>query len=166
VSNTFPYDGGLMQSCAAPCFFDPRGGPLYYLVFDHITAHDTVVSYHVRWAAFSDADFPTCNANFTSGPPAQQLVYFVPGFTPAIPVPPASSVTQSAAAGGQKLIEVCSAGTAAFVNQFMQKYLTVTGWTKVAASGWCSYECWVNGARVVSWPAVTDPTDWDIAWRE
>jgi hypothetical protein len=154
-----------MQSCAMLCFFDPRGGPLYYIAFDHFTAHGSAVGYHVRWAAYSDADFPHCGANFTSGPPAQQLVYFVPGFTPAIPVPPTSSVTQSAASGGQRLIEVCSPDPAAFVTQFMQKYLTVTGWAPVASSGWCSYQCWVNGTTVISWPPVTDPTSWDIAWH-
>jgi hypothetical protein len=165
AATTFPFDGGLMQPCSAPCFFDPRGGPLYYLVIDQLSAHGGVVRYHVRWAAFSDADFPACNANFTGGPPAQQLVYFVPAFTPAIPVPPASSVTQSAASGGQRLIEVCSPGTAAFVTQFMQKYLAVTGWTMTASSGWCSSRCWVNGAGIISWPDVTDPTDWVIGWR-
>jgi hypothetical protein len=165
AATTFPFDGGLMRPCSAPCFFDPRGGPLYYLVVDQLTALGSVVRYHVRWAVFSDAEFPTCNANFTSGPPAQQLVYFVPGFTPAIPIPPASSVTQSAAAGGQRLIEVCSSGSAAVVTQFMQKYLAVTGWTMATTSGWCSYACWVNGAAVISWPPISDPTDWDIAWR-
>jgi hypothetical protein len=33
------------------------------------------------------------------------------------------------------------------------------------ASGSCGARCWVNGTMVISWPSVTDPTDWDIGWR-
>ena len=165
---TFPYDGGLMKACSAPCFYNPKGGPLYYIVFDQFTDKGNgVVTYRIRYATF-DA-FPSCGSNFTSGPPAAQNVYFVPGYTPALPLPPVSSTVPDNASGGLRGFDICSPGTTSSISTFMHTELPATGWTKIASDPACFYtsECWKNGSAVISW-SVTGftATEWHVAWRQ
>lgn len=166
--HTFPSDGGLMKACSTLCFFDPKGGPLYYLVFDQFTDRGNgVVTYRIRYATF-DA-FPSCGSNFTSGPPAAQDVYFVPGYTPALPLPPASSTVPDDASGGLRGYDICSPGATASISAFMTTELPATGWTKIASDPHCIYtaQCWKHGSAVISWSVTGFTADeWHIAWRQ
>lgn len=167
-AQTFPADGGLMASCGATaCWFNPKGGPLYYLIFDQYTDQGNgVITYRARWAV--SPEFPICGSNFSSSSPtAVRDVYFLPDYTPQLPLPPLSSTVQDNASGGLRGYDICSPGTAQSVSAFMTKELPATGWTKIAAVPACFYstECWQNGSTVISWNAGSDPLDWHIAWR-
>ena len=165
-AQTFPADGGLMTSCGATaCWFNPKGGPLYYLIFDQFTDHGGgVITYRARWAV--SPDFPTCGPNFSLSV-ASRDVYFLPDYTPQLPLPPLSSTVPDNAAGGLRGYDICSPGDAQSVSAFMTKELAATGWTKIAAVPACFYssECWQNGGAVISWNAGSDPLNWHIAWR-
>lgn len=165
-AQTFPSDGGLMASCGGtPCWFNPKGGPLYYLIFDQYADKGSgVIIYRARWAV--SPEFPTCGPNF-SIPAATRDIYFLPGYTPPLPLPPLSSVVPDNAAGGLRGYDICSPGTAQSVSAFMTKELPATGWTKIAANPACFYaaQCWRNGSAVISWDTRSDPLTWDIAWR-
>ncbi|HEY1387837.1 MAG TPA: hypothetical protein VGF38_04770 [Ktedonobacterales bacterium] len=165
-AQTFPADGGLMASCAGTsCWWNPKGGPLYYLTFDqYADKGNGVVTYRARWAA--SPDFPTCGSNFSISA-ATRDVYFLPGYTPPLPLPPLSAVVPDDASGGVRGYDICSPGTAQSVSAFMLKELPATGWTKTAANPACYYttQCWKNGSAVISWDLRDAPLDWIIAWR-
>jgi hypothetical protein len=167
----FPADGGLMTACGAPCFWNPKGGPIYYLVFDQFTDHGAgVVTYRGRWAAFDYSTVPTCSANFGPGNTgAQRDVFFVGSGATAFPVPPLSSIAPDDAAGGIRGYDVCSPGTAASVTAFLAKELPAGGWTKVTTSNaHCTNpsNCWTKGGQFWSWGAISDPTLWTISYRQ
>jgi hypothetical protein len=165
TSTTFPDDGGLMKSCAALCFFNPKGGPFYSFAFDQFSDHGSgVITYRVRWAV--SPSFPACASSFY-GTPGLVDVFFVPQFTPPVPVPPVSSLQPDDASGGVRGFEVCSPGTVASVTAFMTKELPATGWTKVASNPDCIFtaECWTQGSSAVSWNASGGATSCIIAWR-
>jgi hypothetical protein len=165
-AQTFPADGGLMARCGgAACWWNPKGGPLYYLTFDqYADKGNGVVTYRTRWAV--SPDFPTCNSNFSISAAARD-VYFLPGYTPPLPLPPLSSTVPDDASGGVRGYDICSPGTAQSVSVFMMKELPATGWTKIAANPACYYasQCWKNGSAVISWDTRDAPLDWIIAWR-
>lgn len=167
-AQTFPADGGLMSSCGATaCWFNPKGGPLYYLIFDQYADQGNgLITYRARWAV--SPDFPNCGPNFgSSSQTAVRDVYFLPDYTPPLPLPPLSSTVQDNAAGGLRGYDICSPGTVQSVSAFMTKELPATGWTKIAAVPACFYaaQCWQNGSAVISWNAESDPLSWHIAWR-
>lgn len=165
-AQTFPADGGLMASCgASACWFDPKGGPLYYLIFDQYADKGSgIITYQARWAV--SPDFPACGSNYSNQTAARD-VYFLPDYTPQLPLPPLSSTVQDNASGGLRGYDICSPGTPQSVSAFMAKELPATGWTKIAAVPACFYstECWQNGSAVISWNAGSDPLNWHIAWR-
>ena len=165
-AQTFPADGGLMASCGGTaCWFNPKGGPLYYLIFDqYADKGNGIVTYMARWAV--SPDFPTCGANYSSSM-AVRDVYFLPDYTPLLPLPPLSSTVPDDASGGLRGYDICSPGTAQSVSTFLTKELPATGWTKIATVPACFYgaECWQNGSAVISWNAGSDPLNWHIAWR-
>ncbi len=165
-AQTFPADGGLMQSCTGTqCWFDPKGGPLYYLIFDqYADKGDGVITYRARWAV--SPDFPACGPNFSISA-AVRDIYFLPSYTPQLPLPPLSSTVPDDASGGLHGYDICSPGTAQSVSAFMAKELPATRWSKVIADSACFYtaQCWRNGNAVISWDAGSDPLDWHIAWR-
>jgi hypothetical protein len=162
----FPADGGLMVSCgAARCWFNPKGGPLYYLTFDqYVDRGAGIVTYRARWAV--SPGFPACGPNYSASGSARD-VYFLPGYTPSLPLPPLSATTPDDASGGLRGYDVCSPGTAQSVSAFMAKELPATGWTKVASNAACFYaaQCWQNGSAFISWNVASDPLNWMIAWR-
>ncbi len=166
AAQTFPADGGLMASCAGTgCWFNPKGGPLYYLIFDqYADKGNGVITYRARWAV--SPNFPACGSNFSIAA-ATRDVYFLPGYTPQLPLPPLSSTVPDDAMGGVRGYDICSPGTAQSVSVFMTKELPATGWTKIAANPACFYatQCWQNGSAVISWDAGSDPLSWIIAWR-
>lgn len=165
-AQTFPTDGGLMANCGATqCWFNPKGGPLYYLIFDqYADKGGGVVTYQARWAV--SPEFPACGPNFVASGSARD-VYFIPGYTPPFPLPPLSSTVPDDASGGLRGYDVCSPGTAQSVNAFLTKELPATGWTKIATSSACFYssQCWRNGSTILSWNVGNDPLNWNIAWR-
>jgi hypothetical protein len=165
-AQTFPADGGLMASCGpTPCWFNPKGGPLYYLIFDQFAAKgNDVITYRARWAV--SPDFPICGSNFSIAAAARD-VYFLPDYTPPVPLPPLSSTVPDDASGGLHGYDICSPGTAQSVRAFMIKELPAAGWTKISTSSACFYaaECWRNGNAVISWKVESDPLNWTIAWR-
>ena len=165
-AQTFPTDGGLMASCAGTqCWFNPKGGPLYYLIFDqYADKGNGTILYRARWAV--SPDFPNCGSNFSISA-ATRDVYFLPGYTPQVPLPPLSSTVPDNAAGGLRGFDICSPGTAQSVSAFMTKELPATGWSQIASNPACFYsaECWQNGSAVISWNAGSDPLIWMIAWR-
>lgn len=165
-AQTFPADGGLMASCGGTqCWFNPKGGPLYYLNFDqYADKGNGIITYRARWAV--SPDFPTCGSNY-SAPAAVRDVYFLPGYTPQLPLPPLSSTVPDDAMGGLRGYDICSPGTAQSVSSFMLKELPATGWTKIAANPACFYltQCWQNGSAVISWDTRSAPLNWVIAWR-
>ena len=165
-AQTFPADGGLMTSCGpTACWFNPKGGPLYYLIFDQYSDKGNgIITYRARWAV--SPDFPACGPSYSSQT-AVRDVYFLPDYTPQLPLPPLSSTVQDNASGGLRGYDICSPGTPASVSAFMTKELPATGWTKIAAVPACFYqaECWQNGSAVISWNAGGDPLNWHIAWR-
>jgi hypothetical protein len=168
---TFPADGGLMTACSAPCFWDPKGGDLYYIVFDQFTDHGNgVVTYRGRWAVFAIAAVPTCIANFTSGPPAQTGVFFIGGGTSGFPLPPFSSTAPDDAAGGLRGMDVCSPGNGASVTTFLNIEVPAAGWTKVNNNDpHCTdtSNCWTKGGQFWSWsPPIADATDWIASFRQ
>ncbi|HET9110157.1 MAG TPA: hypothetical protein VFN78_04960 [Ktedonobacterales bacterium] len=165
-AQTFPSDGGLMSSCGASgCWFNPKGGPLYYLTFDQYADKGAgIITYRARWAV--SPDFPTCSSNYSASGAARD-VYFLPAYAPPLPLPPLSSVVPDDAMGGLRGYDICSPGTAQSVSAFMTKEASVTGWTKITAVPACFYstQCWQNGSAVISWNADSDPLNWHIAWR-
>lgn len=165
-AQTFPDDGGLMASCGtSECWFNPKGGPLYYLVFDQYADRGNgIITYRARWAV--SPDFPTCGANYSASGAARDT-YFLLAYTPPLPLPPLSSTVPDDAMGGLRGYDICSPGTAQSVSAFMTKELPATGWKKIAAVSACFYaaECWQNGNAVISWNAGSDPLNWHIAWR-
>lgn len=165
VSSSFPTDGGLMRSCAAPCFANATGAPFYYLDFDQFSDHGGgVITYRVRWAV--SPSLPTCASYFYyAGGTAN--AYFVPDFSPPVPVPPLSALQHDDALGGVRGFDVCSPGTVASVTTFMTKELPATGWTQVKSNAGCIFdaECWTQGSTAVSWDAGSGATGWIIAWR-
>jgi hypothetical protein len=171
ITNLFPADGGLMTACSAPCFWDPKGGDIYYLVFDQFTDHGAgVVTYRGRWAVFDISMLPSCNANFSSSnPAAQREVYFVGSGATAFPAPPLSSIAPDDASGGVRGYDICSPGTAASVKAFLDKEAPADGWTKVTTSdAHCTIplNCWTKGGQFWSWGAISDPTLWTISYRQ
>jgi hypothetical protein len=171
TTDLFPADGGLMIACSAPCFWDPKGGNIYYLVFDQFNDHGSgVVTYRGRWAVFDISTLPTCNANF--GPAntgAQRDVYFVGSGATAFPVPPLSSITPDDAAGGVRGYDICSPGTAASATAFLAKEVPADGWTKVTTSNaHCTIpsNCWTKGGQYWSWGSISDPKLWTISYRQ
>lgn len=167
TTNIFPYDGGLMKACSF-CYWNPKGGPIYYLTFDTFTDHGSgVITYHGEWGVFDIAMLPNCaaNSNYT-GPAAQNGVFFLPGFTPAVPVPPLSDTVPDDAAGGVRGFDLCSPGTSASITAFLTKELSATGW-KQGTSSACIYasECWVQGTAAISWDVSGGPTNWHMAYR-
>ena len=165
-AQTFPVDGGLMASCGGTsCWWNPKGGPLYYLIFDqYADKGNDVVTYRARWAV--SPNFPTCGPNFNISA-ATRDVYFLPGYTPPLPLPPLSATVPDDASGGVRGYDVCSPGTAQSVSAFMLKELPATGWTKITANSACYYtaQCWKNGSAVISWDTRDAPQGWIIAWR-
>lgn len=165
-AQTFPADGGLMESCAGTrCWFNPKGGPLYYLIFDqYADKGNGVITYRARWAV--SPDFPKCGSNYGIAA-AVRDVYFLPGYTPQLPLPPLSSTVPDNASGGLRGYDICSPGTTQSVSAFMTRELPATGWSKIAANPACFYaaQCWQNGSAVLSWDAGSDPVNWHIAWR-
>lgn len=165
----FPADGGLMQSCGAPCWYDPKGGAFDYLIFDQFTDQGNgVITYRARYAV--SPGFPNCSAYFNN-PPAAQALFFLPGYSPALPLPPLSSTAPDDALGGQKGFDTCSPGDANSVKSFMEKELAATGWTRSGTGTTkdsCIFtsECWVNGAKAISFNVPGDATSWIIAWRQ
>lgn len=167
ISTTqFPADGGLMSDCnGEPCFWNPKGGPIYYITFGKITYKgNNVVTWHARYAVFDPNMIPTCNANFANSP-INGFQYFVNGYTPPLPLPPLTLIVPDDAAGTTGM-DLCSPGTAASVSAFMTKDLTTEGWLKVASNAKCVFtgECWMGGSSVISWQ-VNDPTSWIIAYH-
>jgi hypothetical protein len=165
-AQTFPADGGLMASCGTTrCWFNPKGGPLYYLIFDQYADNGHgIITYRARWAV--SPDFPACGSNYNISA-ASRDVYFLPGYTPPLPLPPLSSTVPDNASGGLRGYDICSPGTAQSVQAFMAKELPATGWTKIASNPACFYsaECWQNGSAVISWNTMGNPLNWIIAWR-
>jgi hypothetical protein len=171
TATLFPADGGLMTACSAPCFWNPKGGPIYYLVFDQFTDHGAgVVTYRGRWAAFDISTLPACNANFqASNPAAQRDVYFVGSGATAFPVPPLSSIAPDDAAGGVRGYDSCSPGTVASVQAFLAKEVPADGWTKVTATNaHCTIpsNCWTKNGQFWSWGTINDPKLWTISARQ
>ncbi len=171
AATSFPADGGLLVACAAPCFSNAKGGPVYYLVFDQFTDRGAgVVTYRGRWAAFDSTALPACGQNFGTGNTgAQQNVYFVGSGDTAFPVPPLSSIAAADASGGVRGYDVCSPGTAASASAFLAKEVPAAGWTKVTASNaHCTIasNCWTKGGQFWSWDAIGDPTLWTINYRQ
>ncbi len=170
-ATTFPADGGLMTACNSPCFWNPKAGDIYYLVFDQFTEHGAgIVTYRGRWAAFDYSTRPTCNANFSaSNPGAQRDVYFVGSGNTAFPVPPFSSIAQDNASGGLRGYDICSPGSATSVNAFLAKEVPAAGWTKVTTNdSHCTVaaNCWTKAGQYWSWNVVSDPTLWMISYRQ
>lgn len=170
-SSLFPADGGLMTTCGASCFWNPKGGDIYYMVFDQFTDHGSgVVSYRGRWAVFVISTLPTCNTNFdAANPGAQRMVDFVGSGATAFPIPPLSSIAQDNASGGLRGYDICSAGTAASVKAFLDKEVPADGWTKVTTSNaHCTIasNCWTKGGQYWSWGDISDPTLWMISYRQ
>ncbi|HEX9039031.1 MAG TPA: hypothetical protein VF808_18760 [Ktedonobacterales bacterium] len=171
TSNLFPADGGLMTACSSPCFWNPKGGNIYHLVFDQFADHGSgVVTYRGRWAAFDISTLPACNANFNAtNPVAQRMVYFVGSGDTAFPVPPLSSIVQDNASGGVSGYDICSPGDVVSVKTFLDKEVPAAGWTKAPASDpHCTVpaNCWTKGGRFWSWNEVTDPTLWMMSYRQ
>lgn len=170
TQTVFPADGGLMQTCSAQCWYDPKGSIFDFLIFDQFTAQGNgVVTYRARYAV--GPDFPNCGSNFNGGPPVEQNQFFLSGYSPSLPLPPLSSTVPDDASGGEKGFEICSPGDATSVAAFMTKELAATGWTKSStgtSTNSCTFpaECWVNGARAISWNVPGDVTAWIIAWRQ
>lgn len=166
----FPADGGLLTACSAPCFWNPKGGDIYYLVFDQFSDHGNgVVTYRGRWAAFDISTLPTCNANFSAAnTAAQRMVDFVGSGDTAFPIPPLSSITPDDASGGLRGYDICSPGTVASVTAFLAKEVPADGWTKITTSdARCinTANCWTKNGQVWSWGAISDPTLWMISYR-
>jgi len=169
-TNLFPADGGLMTSCGQACWYDPKGGPFYYLIFDQYTNRGNgIVTYRARYA-ISPSNGPNCGANFAGTPEAQDNIFFVPGSSPAFPLPPLSDTVVDDASGGVKGYDVCSYGTTTSISSFLLKELPASGWAKIDGSDpHCIYsdECWKNGGEIVSWSVTGfSATDWHVAWRE
>ena len=166
TAQTFPSDGGLMQSCSGTqCWWNPKGGPIYYLNFDqYADKGNGVITYRARWAV--SPDFPTCGPNYSTATGVRD-VFFLPGYTPPVPLPPLSSTVQDNASGGLRGFDICSPGTTQSVSAFMTKELPATGWTQITGNAACFYtaQCWQNGSAVISWEAGNDPLNWHIAWR-
>ncbi|HEX5440713.1 MAG TPA: hypothetical protein VFW76_07500 [Ktedonobacterales bacterium] len=166
-AQAFPADGGLMASCGeTQCWYNPKGGPVYYLIFDQFADKGAgVVTFQARWAI--SPEFPACGPNYMASGSARS-VYFLPGYTPPLPLPPLSSTVPDDAAGGLRGYDVCSPGTTQSVSAFLMKELPATGWTKIASSPACFYssQCWRNGSAVISWNVGSDPLNWNIAWRQ
>jgi hypothetical protein len=160
-----------MTTCSAPCFWNPKGGNPYYLVFDQFTDHGAgVVTYRGRWAVFDISTLPTCNANFgPSNPGAQRWVYFVGSGDTAFPVPPLSSIAPDDASGGVRGYDICSPGTVASVTAFLAKEVPADGWTQVTTGDpHCIIpsNCWTKDGQFWSWRAVSDPALWMISYRQ
>lgn len=171
TATTFPADGGLMTACSAPCFWNPKGGNIYYLVFDQFTDHGAgIVTYRGRWAVFDISTLPSCNSNFSpTNTAAQRQVFFVGSGDTAFPVPPLSSITPDDASGGLRGYDICSPGTAASVTAFLNKEVPADGWTKVTASdAHCTIasNCWTKGGQFWSWGTISDPKLWMISYRQ
>jgi hypothetical protein len=170
-SNVFPADGGLMTACGSDCFWNPKGGNIYHLVFDQFIDHGAgVVTYRGRWAVFDISTLPTCNSNFSAANPgAQRMVYFVGSGDTAFPVPPLSSIAQDNASGGLRGYDICSPGDAASVNAFLAREVLAAGWTQAPAGDphcFVMSNCWTKGGQYWSWNAVTDPTLWMVSYRQ
>jgi hypothetical protein len=160
-----------MTVCSSPCFWNPKGGNIYYLVFDQFTDHGSgVVTYRGRWAVFDISTLPTCSANFgPSNTGAQRDVFFVGSGSTAFPVPPLSSIAPDDASGGVRGYDVCSPGTAASVKAYLDKEVPADGWTKVTTSDpHCTIasNCWTKGGQFWSWGTISDPKLWTISYRQ
>jgi hypothetical protein len=171
TTTEFPADGGLVTACSAPCFWDPKGINIDYLVFDQFTDHGAgVVTYRGRWADFDVSTLPSCSANFGPGNTgAQREIYFVGSGDTAFPIPPLSSIAPDDASGGVRGYDICSPGTAASVAAFLAKEVPADGWTKVTTSNpHClnPANCWTKAGQFWSWGAVGDPKLWTISYRQ
>jgi hypothetical protein len=156
VSQSFPYQGALLQPCSSQCY---QTGNTRYLALEQITDRgDGVFTYHLRLATPPPA--PTCNANFANSP-----LQGVQTSVEDVSLPPITYAVPDNAAG-LRGYDLCSSGTAASIIAFLTNALPSTGWTKVASNARCFYndQCWTRDLAVISWH-VDDPTDWLIAYH-
>jgi hypothetical protein len=171
LSPYFPDDGGLMQSCVVRCWFDALSldrvlaAPRWYLVFDDFAVQgQNAVIYRGRIA--EPPPFPACAQHYASSP-TPNYYYYLPDYTPAVPLPPLTFMAPDNATQPSSYT-LCSPGTAASVSAFMTRELPATGWKQVSGDMRCVYEeeCWTNGGSALSWSVGSSSvSNWHIAWR-
>lgn len=124
TGSTFPGDGQVQHDCAgAPCFYQDDQ---HYLSLDQVTDHGNgVITFRLREALPPPA--PSCDPSvFTS---AQYQTFEDQGNGVHIPLPPMSRVGMGQGAAGSTYIPVCSAGTPASVQAFLNVALPAYGWS-------------------------------------
>ena len=157
TSPRYPFDGGYLAACGDPyCWFKdtaPR-----YISLEQITPRGNgVVTYHLRLATPPPA--PNCPTPAFQGPPYQSA--FPTTTTTDLPLPPLTefgALTKTANLTSESL---CSAGTAATVNAYLQSELATLGWAqgmlptadKCGAAN-ATFSGWVKSSRGVSWQTV------------
>jgi hypothetical protein len=118
---------------------------------------------------------PDCGSNFT-GPYVTTLpdsTYKKTDVFAKVQLPPLTRSFDNDAAGGVRGRNMCSAGSAASVLDFMQTHLTSLGWQQVSMSGsdcmsaaaYGQEQCWKNGAYFLAL-AINTNTDWIIIYRD
>jgi hypothetical protein len=156
VSQSFPYQGALLQSCTGQCYQMENSR---YVALEQITDHgNSIFTYHLQLAAPPPP--PSCNTNFSHSS-LQGVQTSVDG----VSLPPVTYVVPDNAPN-LRGYDLCSSGTAASITAFLTSALPATGWTNVTSDARCFYadQCWTKGAAAISW-RVDDPTNWNIAYR-
>jgi hypothetical protein len=157
-----PFDGGYFAPCGDPyCWAQNANARMVGL--EAVTDRgNSVVTYTLR--LFSEPPAPTCASQFNT-PPFNVVQTFQEVFENAyyISLPPQARTVPDDASGGQKGVDICSAGTVASIIAYMQTELPKQGFSLVSGSG--GNQTWQNAGHQVTW-MVSDPLSWVIYWRE
>jgi hypothetical protein len=154
-----PFDGGYFAPCGdAYCW--GKDTPQRFVGLENVTDHGGATTYQLR--LFLPPTAPSCtDPNFTMSP-IHGYQTFVEVFTYYVALPPLSLIAPDDATGGQKGLEICSAGSVSSIITFMQTELPKQGWSLLSGSG--GNQTWQQSGKQVHW-SVSSATGWEIDWR-
>ncbi len=154
-----PFDGGYFAPCGdAYCW--GKDTPQRFVGLENVTDHGGATTYQLR--LFLPPTAPTCSdPNFASSP-IHGYQTFASVFTYYVALPPLSLLAPDDAAGGQRGLEICSAGDVTSVIAFMQTELPKQGWSYASGTG--GNQTWQQHGDQVHW-SVSSATGWEIDWR-
>jgi hypothetical protein len=156
-----PLDGGYQAPCGNAYCWAKDGAPRY-VGLENVTDHgNNVTTYQLR--LFLPPPVPSCPSFFSTSP-IHGYQSFVQVFTLYVPLPPLSLLTPDDASGGQKGLEMCSAGTASSVASFMRNELGKEGWV-LSSSASSSDQVWHDHSGNTFHWSVPSATGWELDYR-
>ena len=119
---------------------------------------------------------PVCGSNFTSTyyTTLPDATYPQTNVYALVQLPPLTHSFDNDASGGFRGRQMCSGGTTASVQSFMQTHLTSLGWQQISTSdsscttvipGYTAAQCWKNGQYTL-FLGINTNLDWIVTFRD